>query len=59
MPNSTRLTIWIDRQDMSRSVSAVYVPGETASDEIPDTAWTLIEPPSAPTAPSGRPSKKR
>ncbi len=45
--DSTRLTIWIDRQDMSKTRSALYAPDleREASPEIPEAAWTLINPP--------------
>lgn len=46
--DSTRLTTWIDRQDMSRTRSALYAPAAEASAEIPETAWTLINPPHKP-----------
>lgn len=48
VPDSTRLTIWVDRQDMSRTTSALYAPAAEASAEIPDAAWTLIDPPQRP-----------
>lgn len=48
LTRSTRLTIWIDRQDMSRTKSAVYTPEEIATSVIPDSAWTDIYPPTAP-----------
>jgi CRISPR-associated protein Cas5t len=44
-PDSTRLTSWVDRQDMSRTVSALYAPSAEASAEIPEGAWTQIMPP--------------
>ena len=58
VPNSTRLTIWVDRQDMSRTKSALFAPAEQASAEVPESAWTLIEPPPEPTPPAKRPGKK-
>jgi CRISPR-associated protein Cas5t len=45
---STRLTSWIDRQDMSRTCSALYAPAAEASAEIPEAAWTVITPPQEP-----------
>jgi CRISPR-associated protein Cas5t len=56
--NSTRLTTWIDRRDMSRTRSAVYAPSSEASSEIPDAAWTLIEPPSGPVSATSKPRKR-
>ena len=41
---TTRLTIWIDRADMSRTKSELYAPGELAT-EVPPAAWTNISPP--------------
>jgi CRISPR-associated protein Cas5t len=46
--DSTRLTSWIDRQDMSKTRSALYAPAVEASAEIPESAWTLITPPRKP-----------
>ena len=51
-PDSTRLTIWVDRQDMSKTQSALYAPVEKATEEIPDDAWTAIDPPAAPASAS-------
>jgi CRISPR-associated protein Cas5t len=48
VPNSTRLTSWIDRQDMSRTRSALYAPVGDATEEVPESAWTLIDPPGSP-----------
>lgn len=52
-PRTTRLTIWIDRADLSRTTSALFAPTEEASSVIPEAAWTAIEPtgppPEAPT----------
>lgn len=44
LPRTTRLTVWIDRADMSRTVSYLYAPAEAASCQIPENAWTSIEP---------------
>ncbi|HUY34384.1 MAG TPA: type I-MYXAN CRISPR-associated protein Cas5/Cmx5/DevS [Pirellulales bacterium] len=44
-PRTTRLTIWIDRADMSRTRSALYAPSDEASAEPPPGAWTEIVPP--------------
>jgi CRISPR-associated protein Cas5t len=41
---TTRLTVWIDRADMSRTRSDLYAPTTTAMAEIPATAWTEINP---------------
>lgn len=43
-PRTTRLTIWIDRADMSRTQSALFAPTEMPDREIPATAWTTITP---------------
>ncbi len=45
---TTRLTIWIDRADLSQTISALFAPTESASAVIPEAAWTLIDPPPAP-----------
>jgi CRISPR-associated protein Cas5t len=39
-----RLTVWIDRADMSRTVSRLYAPTKAATVEISAEAWTQIEP---------------
>jgi CRISPR-associated protein Cas5t len=56
-PHTTRLTIWIDRQEMSRSVTGLYAPVMALSTAIPDDAWTAINPPPEPSG--ERPSKRR
>ena len=43
-PRTTRLTIWIDRADMSKTKSALFAPGGP-NDRIPAEAWTEIDPP--------------
>lgn len=45
VPGRCRLTVWIDRADMTRTRTAIYVPSNPASATIPEDAWTLIEPP--------------
>ena len=44
-PHTTRMTICINRADMSRTVSALYAPTIDAIDQIPEKAWTDISPP--------------
>jgi CRISPR-associated protein Cas5t len=42
---TTRLTVHIDRADLSRTVSHLYAPcGIASEDEPPDAAWTAIPP---------------
>lgn len=41
---ATRLTVHIDRADLSRTVSHLYAPSGTASEEVPPDAWTAIPP---------------
>ena len=43
----TRLTVWIDRADMSKTVSHLYVPTEEPTAEPPDDAWTTVGPPAS------------
>ncbi len=38
----TRLTVTIDRADMSRTVSALFVPSEQPTADIPEEAWVQI-----------------
>jgi CRISPR-associated protein Cas5t len=45
-PRTTRLTVWIDRANLSRTVSNLYAPAEDATIEIPAAAWTEVIPPS-------------
>jgi CRISPR-associated protein Cas5t len=42
-PRTTRLTIWIDRADLSRTRSELYAPGQPQN-EVPPLAWTDIAP---------------
>lgn len=44
-PRTTRLTILIDRSELSRTTSALFAPNEMPTSEIPDAAWTEIRPP--------------
>jgi CRISPR-associated protein Cas5t len=47
---ATRLTILIDRADLSRTTSALFAPGDPSADP-PADAWTAIEPPAPPAVP--------
>jgi len=44
VPGRCRLTIRIDRADMSRTVSGIFVPQESPTLEPPDAAWTRVGP---------------
>lgn len=44
-PRTTRLTILINRADLSRTTSALFAPKDDATTDIPEAAWTAIEPP--------------
>ena len=46
-PRTTRLTIWIDRADLSRTTSAHYAPTERPTADIPLASWTAVGPPSS------------
>jgi len=48
----TRLTAWIDRADMSRTVAHLYAPIEDPQPQPPEEAWTLIQPPPARSRPA-------
>src|SRR5262245_41167424 len=50
-PGTTRLTILIDRADLSRTTSALFAPTEHATTTIPDAAWVDIQPPPSPPPP--------
>lgn len=41
----TRLTEWIDRADMSKTVSHLYAPSMEPTVEVPSSAWTTVGPP--------------
>jgi CRISPR-associated protein Cas5t len=41
-PRTCRLSVSIDRADMSRTVSHLYAPLDTPSSEIPEAAWTEV-----------------
>jgi len=43
-PHTTRLTVWIDRADMSKTVSSLYAPTQRATNQISEDAWTTIPP---------------
>ncbi|OQW34298.1 MAG: hypothetical protein A4E19_02225 [Nitrospira sp. SG-bin1] len=40
-----RLTVWIDRADMAQTQSLLYAPLNTPASEIPESAWTALDPP--------------
>jgi CRISPR-associated protein Cas5t len=44
-PRTTRLTVWIDRAEMSRTRSELFAPTINPSRDIPALAWTEIQPP--------------
>lgn len=45
---TTRLTIWIDRADLSRTASALFAPASKPATVPPPNAWTSINPPAPP-----------
>lgn len=47
-PASTRLTTWVDRRDMSQTRSFLFAPQADAVEEIPNSAWSEIEPLASP-----------
>lgn len=61
-PLSTRLTVWVDRQDMSKTRSGLYAPIDGPEEDKANDpnwfAWTLISPPPE-VKPPDRPRKKR
>jgi CRISPR-associated protein Cas5t len=54
-----RLTAWIDRADMTRTVAYLYAPTEDAVSAIPQDAWTPVEPPSRIIPPRKREKKRK
>jgi CRISPR-associated protein Cas5t len=57
-PRTTRLTVWIDRADMSCTSSALFAPTPEATTAPPPNAWTAINPPAAPPS-APRPRRNR
>ncbi len=58
----TRLTLLIDRADLSRTTSALFAPQSSAiAGEPPPLAWNSINPPGqdTPTPPARRPNRKK
>jgi CRISPR-associated protein Cas5t len=51
-PGTTRLTVWIDRADLSRTVSHLYAPTVDAVADVPALAWTEIVPPAGAGSPA-------
>jgi len=43
-PGIARLTVWVDRLDMSRTASQLYHPTDEETVEIPTKAWILLPP---------------
>jgi CRISPR-associated protein Cas5t len=61
-PQATRLTVLIDRADLSRTTSALFAPQEHAvTGDPPLLAWNLMNPPGhdIPEPPAGRPNHKK
>jgi CRISPR-associated protein Cas5t len=59
---ATRLTLVIDRADLSRTTSALFAPQQCAIvGEPPAMAWSLVTPPGhdIPESPAGRPNRKK
>jgi CRISPR-associated protein Cas5t len=46
-PRTTRLTVWIDRGDLSLTTSALYAPTPEETADVPDDAWTTVGPAAA------------
>jgi CRISPR-associated protein Cas5t len=47
-PRTTRLTVWIDRAEMSQTNSALFAPTPEATTEPPSNSWTPINLPAPP-----------
>lgn len=59
---ATRLTVLIDRAELSRTTSALFAPQEQAvTGDPPLLAWNLMNPPGndVPESPAGRPNRKK
>lgn len=41
-PRTTRLTTWVDRAELSRTVSHLFAPAGTSSVDIPSAAWVTL-----------------
>lgn len=59
LPHSTRLTTWVDRQDMSKTQSSLFAPLAEAKTDVPETAWTEIHPPKAPSVVPAKGRKRK
>jgi CRISPR-associated protein Cas5t len=55
---TTRMTIWIDRADLSQTISALFAPSLKATTDPPPSAWTTIDPP-VPPPPPPKPRRTR
>jgi hypothetical protein len=59
-PRTTRLTVWIDRAEMSRTKSELFAPTTVAMTDPPPNAWTTINPAAPPLlAPSPQRSRSQ
>jgi CRISPR-associated protein Cas5t len=56
-PHTTRLTILIDRAELSKTTSALFAPTDSATSSIPDAAWILIDP--QPVTEAAKPQRRR
>jgi CRISPR-associated protein Cas5t len=56
--HATRLTVLIDRADLSRTTSHLYAPGRPST-EPPAAAWTEINPPPTPPEPPPKRGRKQ
>src|SRR5262249_11832704 len=45
LTGTVRFTVWIDRGDMSQTQSGLFAPTAEPSTQIPEKAWTEINPP--------------
>jgi CRISPR-associated protein Cas5t len=43
-PRTARLTVWIDRAEMSKTVSYLFAPSDEVAAEPPNDAWVVIPP---------------
>jgi len=59
-PRTTRLTILIDRAELAHTTSALFAPKEEATHDVPEAAWTSIEPSApAPQPEAASPRRRR
>jgi CRISPR-associated protein Cas5t len=60
-PHTTRLTCWVDREEMSKTQVGLFAPTMEAIpiESMPESVWTSINPPASPQQSAKEPAKTR